>query len=125
MAVKAEQRGSCLNLRRARGFIERFIGLIGRTDMAPDEVFLMERCAAIHTIGMQMPIDVVFLSAHGVVIKVCHALQPGRIRLCPGAAYTLELAAGTAATFSLRPGSTIVLGPSTLFVVPTKLEIKS
>lgn len=125
MAVKTEQRRLCLNLRRARGFIERLIGLIGRTDMAPDEAFLIERCAAIHTIGMRMPIDVVFLSAHGVVVEVCSAMRPGRMRRCPGAAHTLELAAGAASRSLLRPGVTLVFGLSTLSIVSTELKDQS
>jgi len=125
MAVRAAQLGLCLNLRRARGFFERLIGLMGRTDMAPDQAFLIEGCAAVHTIGMRMPIDVVFLSEHGVVVAVCHAVRPGRIRRCPGAAHTLELAAGAASRASLRPGVTLLFGTSTLSIVFTELEVQS
>ena len=125
MAVRTTLPGLCLNLRRARGFLERLIGLMGRTDMAPDQAFLIEGCAAIHTIGMRMPIDVVFMSEHGVVITVCHAVRPGRIRRCPGAAHTLELAAGAASRALLRPGVTFLFGTSTLSIVSTELEVQS
>lgn len=125
MAVKAELPLTRLHLRRARGFLGRLVGLLGRSRMGHDEAFLIERCAAIHTIGMRMPIDVVFLSAHGVVINIYNCVRPGRVLRCPGAAHVLELAAGAAAQLILRPGVTVAVGPATLCIAFTEREFPS
>ena len=125
MALKVDLPLARLHLRRARGFLGRLVGLLGCSRMGHDEAFLIDRCAAIHTIGMRMSIDVVFLSAHGVVTNVYHCVRPGRVLRCPGAAHVLELAEGAAAQLLLRPGVTVAFGPSTLFIAFTEREFSS
>jgi uncharacterized membrane protein (UPF0127 family) len=125
MAVKADLPRACLRLRRARGFLGRLVGLLGRNRMGRDEAFLIDRCAAIHTIGMRMSIDVVFLSAHGVVTDVYNCVPPGRVLRCPGAAHVLELAEGAAVQLRLRPGVTVTFGPVTLDITSTEREFPS
>jgi|688.fasta_scaffold59726_5 uncharacterized membrane protein (UPF0127 family) len=125
MAVKADLPLARLRLRRARGFLGRLVGLLGRNRMGCDEAFLIDRCAAIHTIGMRMSIDVVFLSAHGVVTDVHSCVRPGRVLRSPGAAHVLELAEGAAVQLRLRPGVTVTFGPATLYIAFTETEFPS
>ena len=47
---------------------ERRRGLRGRTEI--DGAFVIPRCRWVHTMGMRMPIDVAFVDADGVVIKM-------------------------------------------------------
>ena len=125
MAMKADFRPVRLHLRRAHGFLGRLIGLLGRRRMGHDEAFLIDRCTAIHTIGMRMSIDVVFLSARGVVTDVHCCVRPGRILCCPDAAQVLELAEGVAIQLQLRPGATVTSSPETLYIAFTEREISS
>ena len=52
-------------------------------------------CEAIHTFGMKMPIDSIFLDKHLRVKKLRSALRPGRMAICFSADSVLELPAGT------------------------------
>jgi uncharacterized membrane protein (UPF0127 family) len=51
-------------------------------------------CEAIHTFGMNMPIDVVFLDRHFKVRKLSSSLVPRRISVCLSAASVLEISKG-------------------------------
>lgn len=53
---------------------------------------------------MGYAIDVVYLDAQGVVIKLVPNLTPWRISFCPGAACVIEFAAGAAQKLSLQVG---------------------
>ena len=104
MAVNGSTQTPPMRLLRAIGFFQRLRGLIGRTSMGLDEAFLLERCSAVHTIGMRMPIDLIFLSSDGVVLKVVERVRPGRFSMCCGAAHALELAAGAVVQRRVRVG---------------------
>lgn len=74
---------------------ERRKGLLGRTEMSPDEGMYITPCECVHTFGMKFPIDVAFLDAEGRILRVHHALKPRRLsRLVFRADGVLELAAG-------------------------------
>ncbi len=110
MAVDIDTRSTSLRLQRARGFFGRLMGLIGRTRMGPDEAFLIEGCSAIHTVGMRMAIDVIFVSRHGLILKVFQRVCPRRFVMCAGASYALELAEGVACELRLSAGMRANLG---------------
>ena len=69
-------------------------GLLGRQALSPDTALAIAPSNAIHTFGMQFPIDVLFISRHGTVIKRVLALEPRRISAALGAFAVLEFAAG-------------------------------
>ena len=73
----------------------RLRGWIGRRP-EPDEALWLEPCSAVHTFGMVVPIDVVFVDGQGRVLKVVSGLRPFRFAACPGAAAAVELPAGRA-----------------------------
>lgn len=53
---------------------------------------------------MGYAIDVVYLDARGVIVKLVPNLKPWRISICPGAACVIEFAAGTAQELNLQVG---------------------
>ncbi len=75
----------------ARSRAERRRGLRGRADV--DGVFVL-RARSIHTVGMQVTIDVAFCDAEGVVVKVC-TVPPNRVTLpCWSARSAIEAPQG-------------------------------
>jgi uncharacterized membrane protein (UPF0127 family) len=72
----------------------RMKGLLGRKSLAEGEGILILPAPSIHTFFMRFPIDVVFLSKEGEVLKVAENVRPWRARSCRGAHSVLELSAG-------------------------------
>lgn len=84
--------------------LARLRGLLGRREPRP---LLLVPAAAVHTCGMRFAIDVVFLDARLVVVKVVPALPPWRFAAARGARAVLELPAGEAD--GLEPGDRLAL----------------
>ena len=70
-------------------------GWLGRRPARGDALWLTP-CAAVHTAGMRVPIDVVFCGSDGTVVAVARALRPWRAAGARGAAAACELPAGAA-----------------------------
>jgi uncharacterized membrane protein (UPF0127 family) len=85
----------------------RLRGLLGASPLPAGHGLLLDRCRAVHTVGMRRAIDVVFVTADGVVIDLRRGMGAGRIAFCRGAAGVLELAAGDAWRLGLSRGSRI------------------
>ena len=100
----------CRDCGVAGSFVARFLGLMGRAGMDPDEVLLF-RTASIHTNFMRFPIDVVFLDGELGVLKIVPALKPWRLAGQRGAGWTLELPAGTCTERGLQVGETLSTDP--------------
>jgi hypothetical protein len=79
----------------AGSFIRRLVGLLGRTTLPKSEALMFPRCNSIHTIGMRMPIDVVFVDRSLRVVDLKTHVGSGRV-LPPvkGAWGVIELASG-------------------------------
>jgi uncharacterized membrane protein (UPF0127 family) len=76
----------------------RTVGFLGRAQIADDEAMWFDRCSGIHTLGMRVPIDVVFVDRSGTVLDVARNVKPWRFWVSrTGASTVLELAAGNAA----------------------------
>jgi uncharacterized protein len=78
--------------------------------LADDEAMWFDWCSAVHTMGMRVAIDVVFLDREGTVIRLVSPAQPW----CPwigarGACNVLELAAGACARIGIEPGMRLEL----------------
>ncbi|UIF87027.1 DUF192 domain-containing protein [Cupriavidus sp. UYPR2.512] len=86
---------------------ERMAGLLSRESMAPDEALLLSPCGAVHTFGMRMSIDVVFLDKRQRVLAVHPCVGRQRVRAHWRARQTLELGAGRAAALGIAPGQTL------------------
>ncbi len=97
-------------LRVARGFVARAVGLLGVARLDDDEGLWLARCSAIHTFGMRMTIDAVFVDRHARVIAVA-TLKPWRWAARAEACAVLELAAGRACALGLLPGLVLTSTP--------------
>jgi len=73
---------------------ERRRGLLGTESWRPGDALWIAPCEAIHTLGMQWPIDAIFLDKGKRIRKLSRSLRPWRIALCWTAVSVLELPAG-------------------------------
>jgi uncharacterized membrane protein (UPF0127 family) len=64
-------------------------------------------CEAVHTFGMQFPIDLVYLDRKHRVRKVRYDVPPSRLSVCLSAHSILELPSGTIHDTQTRPGDTL------------------
>lgn len=69
-------------------------GLLGRSTLPEHHALVIAPCNAVHTIGMQFPIDVIFVASDGLVVKIVERLGAWRMAGALGACVTVELAAG-------------------------------
>ena len=93
------------NVRKAETLKDRMIGLLGRNALPEDEGLWIVPCKSVHTIGMKFPIDVIFIDKSLSVVRVVHALSPGRMtRIFLTAKSVLELAAGVARRHDISLG---------------------
>ena len=83
---------------------DRTRGLLGRTLASVGTGLLILRCNSVHTVGMRYAIDVVFIDADGVVLRVVNALAPLRFAGYGPARHALEMEAGRAEQLGLVTG---------------------
>ena len=95
---------------RLSTFFQRAVGLLARNTLRPDEGVWINACNAIHTIGMRVPIDVIFVGGDGRVMRLCHDVRPNRLALtCPQAASVVELGSGALREVDVVPGDYLEL----------------
>ena len=87
----------------------RMRGLLGRRGLESGEGLLLRPTGSVHTFFMRFPIDVVFLSRDGEVLKIARALRPWRTAGARRAKAVLELAAAEAERREIRVGSCLDL----------------
>jgi uncharacterized protein len=87
----------------------RMRGLLGRRGLESGEGLLLRPTGSVHTFFMRFPIDVVFLSREGEVLKVAQALPPWRTAGARRAKAVLELAADEAEHREIRVGNLLDL----------------
>ncbi|MGA2220107.1 MAG: DUF192 domain-containing protein, partial [Terracidiphilus sp.] len=61
---------------------KRSKGLLGRKGLAPGEGLWIVPCESVHTIGMQFPIDLVYIDRKKRVKKIRSAVPPWRLSAC-------------------------------------------
>lgn len=89
----------------AETFVSRFVGLMGRKDLATGEALHIEPCNSIHMFFMRFPIDAVFLDRDRRVVRRIDVIRPWRISpIVKGARSVLELPAGTAEASQTQEG---------------------
>lgn len=82
-------------VQRAEGVVERIVGLLNRSHIDREEGIWFPNCAAIHTLGMREPIDVVFLDRENRVVQTLRNVRTNRVAVaCRGAHATVELGSG-------------------------------
>jgi uncharacterized membrane protein (UPF0127 family) len=89
----------------------RMRGLLGRRGLDSGEGLLIRPAPSIHTFFMRFPIDVVFLSRQGEVLKVAERVRPWRARSCRHSYAVLELAAGEAGRRGIAVGDRLGTAP--------------
>jgi uncharacterized membrane protein (UPF0127 family) len=95
---------------RLTSFMHRAVGLLARTSLRSDEGVWITSCRAIHTIGMRVAIDVIFVDREGHVIRVVHDVKPNRVALsCAGARSVVELGSGALREIDVLPGDVLEL----------------
>ena len=82
-------------------------GLLGRKGLAPGGGLWIVPCESEHTIGMQFPIDLVYLDRKLRIRKILHEVGPWRISVCLTAHSILELPPGSVSLTQSKPGDTI------------------
>jgi uncharacterized protein len=97
MDLMTAQGALLANTRVASTFCTRLVGLLARRSLAHEEGLLVLPGGSIHTLGMRFAIDVVFVDAQLVVLKVAAAVPPCRHVSAPRGTWgVLELRAGRA-----------------------------
>jgi uncharacterized membrane protein (UPF0127 family) len=79
-------------------------GLLGRDHLSADGGLWILPCEAVHTIGMQFPIDLIYLDRHHRVRKTRSGVPPFRLPACLSAHSVIELASGTISRTQTKPG---------------------
>lgn len=103
----------------AERFLERLIGLLGRSKLNPGEGLLFPNCNNIHMWGMRFPIDVVFLLSQQPIqgktvwkiLSFKKDLQPWRFFPIGNfkATHTLEIPVGTITNTDIQVGDQICI----------------
>jgi len=84
-------------------------GLLGRDGLSDGCGLVIAPTNAVHTFFMRFPIDIVFVTRAGEVVKVCQAVRAWRMAAAFRAYAVIELAAGGAAQAGLRVGDRVVV----------------
>ena len=91
---------------------KRAKGLLGRKELAPGEGMWIIPCEAVHTFGMQFPIDLVYLDRAHCIKKIRRSVPPWRISACFSAHSIVELPAGVIESTQTKPGDVLDFSPS-------------
>lgn len=84
--------------------LTRMRGLLGRKSLETGQGLLLRPAGSIHMFFMRFPIDAVFLSRDGEVLKVSPNVRPWRTAGARGAKAVIELPAGEAERRGIRAG---------------------
>ena len=98
-------------------------GLLGRDALDLSTALILAPCAAVHTVFMRFPIDVVFVDRHGGIRRIVRNLQPWRMAASLRAYAAVEMAGGV--DRDLIPGDRLYLagtGASDLTALPEMTE---
>jgi len=84
-------------------------GLLGRKGLLHGEGLWIVPCESVHTIGMQFPIDLVYVDRKHRIRKLRSNVPPWRISACLSAHSVIELPAGTIRNTQSRTGDQLDL----------------
>lgn len=88
-------------------FFRRLRGLHGVPPLGPTDALIIRPCKAIHTFGLDKPIDVIFLNREGIILKLS-TVNPRQTMVCLRGAVAVEMAAGTAQRINLDVGQKFI-----------------
>jgi hypothetical protein len=110
--LRNSSNGKVLATRVARATTpwSRGVGLLPRQTVSPDEGLWIDRCAAVHTIGMRATIDLYFLDKNNCVLKIASAVPPNRLAVtCRNAVTVVELGADSDSGRDVLVGDRLVM----------------
>ncbi|NBX77292.1 MAG: DUF192 domain-containing protein [Proteobacteria bacterium] len=82
---------------------------MGKSSVPENEALVFPKCNSIHTFFMKIPIDVIFVSETGKVIKVFPELRPWRLLLpVKGGAHTIEITSRGASKKNIQIGDQLI-----------------
>lgn len=87
-------------------------GLLGRDHLPDGHALIIAPCQAVHTFGMQFPIDVVGVRRDGTVVRCRAEVPPRRLAVALRAWAIVELPAGAAAAAGLQAGARLEVLPA-------------
>jgi len=94
----------------ASSFAQRALGLLTRSRLHARAGVWFDRCSTVHSMGMRMPIDLIFLDAGFRIVELRTDWGATRIARCPKAASVLEVASGALAQLQWRVGDQLCFG---------------
>ncbi len=83
-------RGRHVDVRLASSFRARLLGLAFLAHVPPDAGLLLPHTRAVHTFGMRLAVDLLWLR-HGQLVRVDRAVPPRRLTACRQADAVVEL----------------------------------
>lgn len=104
-----------LTILQARGFRARLRGLMLTRPLPPGQALLIPRCASVHTFFMRYALDLVYLDAHGTIVRLQRHVRPWRLSWGgAGARQVVEMTAGGIDRLGLQAGACMAIPPSAL-----------
>ena len=101
-----------VNAQVAASWVSRLIGLLGRREFPEGEALIFPRCQSIHTVGMRVPIDALFVDRTWRIVALRAALKPNRLVLPVWKAWgVIELPSGTLTRLGLAVDDQLQLTP--------------
>jgi len=100
----------------AKSFVQRAVGLLLRSRLQPRAGIWFDRCSTVHSLGMRMAIDLVFLDRNFRIVRTMTAWGPSRIAHCSQATSVLELASGVINQLQWRVGDQLRCGNPNSFL---------
>jgi uncharacterized protein len=83
------------HLEVADTYFKRLIGLQFKPRLPPGQGLLLVPAGSVHTMCVRFPLDLVFIDAHGGVLRVRENVLPWRVALAPrGTHAVLEMSGG-------------------------------
>ena len=97
------------NVEWGSGFWRRAHGLIGAASLSKDQGLVLTPCRAIHTGFMRFPLDVIFFSHEGHVVRMAARVKPFRVMWGDWAAWgVLEMQSGWFPWARLKEGDRLI-----------------
>ena len=95
----------------AKGWMGQFLGLMGIRNVPRDFALGLPGCDRVHTIGVRVPIDVIYCDSAGRVLRIVTDLPTGRIAPgAPGAHIAWEMG-GDQVAGRVHVGDILILAP--------------
>ena len=98
------------NVMRADNFFTRLRGLLGIKRLDPGQGIMIIPCNMVHTVGMSISIDVLFIDKAGEILHIIEAMPPNRFSPhVKKAHYVIELPAGQVKQKKIEIGDRILI----------------